>query len=397
MRKKFLSLVLAGAMTVMLAGCSNGSSGTGSTTTLDPTDTSNQEIEAADYYASVERNAAVYKQYVTLGNYKGIEVTVDKSSLEVTDDDIESNISTILTQFSTTEDITEGVTASGDTVVLDYSGKKDGVAFSGGTATDVSYTIGSGAFIDDLDKGLVGLNVGQQYDINCRFPDNYSTTDLAGQDVVFTVTVTSITKTVLPELTDEFVATNKDDIGLDADTVDGLRKALREYLENYNTSSYSATKFADALEVIINNSTISGYPEAEVLSLINVYTTNIKTSYETYASYYTASGISSYDEYLSYAYNCASESEFEEYAREQVYDYLDEKMVITLIAVEENLTVSGDEILELGEEWAQEYGYDDYQEILDTYTKEMNAEVGFELLSEKVQNFVNDNCVEITQ
>lgn len=397
MKKKLLSLLVTVTMVATLAGCGSNNNNSTSNTTSDPNDTSNKEVEAADYYASAQKNAEVYKQYVTLGNYKGIEVTVDKSALAVSDEDVETNINTILNQFSTTEQITEGVTANGDTVILDYSGKKDGVAFSGGTATDVSYTIGSGNFIDDLDKGLVGLTIGQQYDIPCKFPDNYSSTDLAGQDVVFTVTVTAKTNTVLPELTDEWVASKKDDIGLNASNVEELRKNTREYLENYNKSSYSAEKFASALEKIIANSTISGYPEAEVSSLVTVYKNNIKTSYDTYSAYYTSSGINSYDDYLKYAYNCSSDDEFTEYAKEQVHQYLEEKMIITMIAVENNLTVSADEINDLGAEWAEQYGYDSYQEILDSYTKEMNAEVGFEVLSEKVQNFINDNCVEVTE
>ena len=397
MRKKILSLFMAAAMAATLAGCGSNNNSNANNTSSDPNDTSNKEVEAADYYASAQKNAEVYKQYVTLGNYKGIEVTVDKSALTVSDEDVETNINTILNQFSTTEQITEGVTANGDTVILDYSGKKDGVAFSGGTATDVSYTIGSGNFIDDLDKGLVGLTIGQQYDIPCRFPDNYSSTDLAGQDVIFTVTVTAKTNTVLPELTDEWVASKKDDIGLNASNVEELRKNTREYLENYNNSSFSAEKFSLALDKIIKSSTINGYPEAEVSSLVNVYKNNIKTSYETYASYYTAQGINSYDDYLKNAYNCSSDDEFTDYAKEQVHQYLEEKMIITMIAVENNLTVSADEINELGAQWAEQYGYDSYQEILDSYTKEMNAEVGFEVLSEKVQNFVNDNCVEVTE
>ncbi len=397
MKKKFLSLLMAVTMVATLAGCGSNNNNSTNSTTSDSNDTSNKEVEAADYYASAQKNAEVYKQYVTLGNYKGIEVKVDKSSLTVSDDDVETNINTMLNKFSTTEQITEGVTASGDTVILDYSGKKDGVAFSGGTATDVSYTIGSGKFIDDLDKGLVGLTIGQQYDIPCKFPDNYSSEDLAGQDVIFTVTVTAKTNTVLPELTDEWVASKKDDIGLNASTVDELRKNTREYLENYNTSSYAATKFATALDKIIEDSTITGYPEAEVSSLITVYKNNIKTSYDTYSAYYTASGINSYEDYLQYAYNCSSDDELTDYAREQVHQYLDEKMVITMIAVENNLTVSADEINALGAEWAKQYGYDSYQEILDSYTKEMNAEVGFEVLSGKVQNFVNDNAVEVTE
>lgn len=397
MKKKLLSLLMAVTMVATLAGCGSNNNNSTNSTTSDSNDTSNKEVEAADYYASAQKNAEVYKQYVTLGNYKGIEVKVDNSSVAVSDEDVENNINTILNQFSTTEQITEGITANGDTVILDYSGKKDGVAFSGGTATDVSYTIGSGGFIDDLDKGLAGLTIGQQYDIPCKFPDNYSSTDLAGQDVIFTVTVTAKTNTVLPELTDDWVASKKDDIGLNASNVEELRNNTREYLENYKKSSYSAEKFSSALEKIIANSTISGYPEAEVSSLVTVYKNNIKTSYDTYSAYYTSSGINSYDDYLKYAYNCSSDDEFTEYAKEQVHQYLEEKMVITMIAVENNLTVSADEINALGAEWAEQYGYDSYQEILDNYTKEMNAEVGFEVLSEKVQNFINDNCVKVTE
>jgi trigger factor len=394
MRKKLLSLLLTATMAVTLAGCSNSKGS--SSVTLDPTDTSNQEVEAADYYATVQRNAEVYKSYVTLGEYKGIEVTIDESQYQITDDDVETYISSILSQYSTTESITEGVTAVGDTIVLDYAGTKDGVAFSGGTATDVSYTIGSGQFIDDLDNGLAGLNIGEQYELPCRFPDNYGTS-LAGQDVIFTVTVTAKTQTVIPELTDEWVAENSADVGLEATNVEEFRKALKEYLEDYNSSALSSDKFTYALDTIISNSEIKDYPSKEEESLIDVYTSNIKTSYETYATYYSSSGIDSWEDYISSAYGCASDDEFTEYAREQVHAYMDEKMVITLIAVENNLTVSADEINALGEEWAEEYGYDDYQEILDTYGNEMNAEVGFEVLTEKVQDFVNQSVKVVAE
>lgn len=386
---------MAVTMVVAFTGCGDSKKPAAS----DTEDTSNKEIEAADYYASVQKNAEIYKKYITLGEYKGIEVTVDRSGLEVTDDDVESNINSMLNQFSTTEEIKEGVTAIGDDIILDYSGKKDGVAFSGGTATDASYTIGSGMFISDLDNGLAGLTIGQEYDIPCRFPDDYTSADLAGQDVVFTVKVTAKTKTVLPELTDAWVAEKNQDLGFESDvtTVEGLRKATREYLKNYSSSSFSANKFGTALDTIIKNSTINGYPEAEVASLIDVYKNNVKSSYETYASYYESMGISSYEDYLKNAMNCSSEEEFDEVAKEAVHEYLEEKMVITIIAAENNLAVTADEINELGEQWAADYGYNNYQEILDAYTKEMNAEVGFEVLSQKVQDFVNENAKEVTE
>ena len=388
-------MLMAVTMVAAFTGCGDSKKPAAS----DTEDTSNKEIEAADYYASVQKNAEIYKKYVTLGEYKGIEVKVDRSGLEVTDDDVESNINSMLNQFSTTEEIKEGVTAIGDDIILDYSGKKDGVAFSGGTATDASYTIGSGLFISDLDNGLAGLTIGQEYDIPCKFPDDYTSADLAGQDVVFTVKVTAKTKTVLPELTDAWVAEKNQDLGFESDvtTVEGLRKATREYLENYSNSSFSANKFGTALDTIIKNSTINGYPEAEVASLIDVYKNNVKSSYETYASYYESMGISSYEDYLKNAMNCSSEEEFDEVAKEAVHEYLEEKMVITIIAAENNLAVTADEINEMGEQWAADYGYNNYQEILDAYTKEMNAEVGFEVLSQKVQDFVNENAKEVTE
>ena len=78
-------------------------------------------------------------------------------------------------------------------------------------------------FITDLDQGLVGLNVGQEYDIPCTFPSDYSSSDLAGKSVIFTVTVHSITKKTIPELTDEWVAANAESMGIEGTTVEALR------------------------------------------------------------------------------------------------------------------------------------------------------------------------------
>ena len=91
---------------------------------------------------------------------------------------------------------------SGDIVNIDYVGKVDGQEFNGGSATGYHLTIGSGTFIDGFEDGLIGKNVGETVDLNLKFPDNYTNnTDLAGKDVVFTVTVNSISR--VPELTDE--------------------------------------------------------------------------------------------------------------------------------------------------------------------------------------------------
>ena len=160
--------------------------------------------------------------------------------------DVEDYIKSMLESKATTNVITEGTTKAGDVIKLDYSGKLDGTAFSGGTATDVTYTIGSGKFIEDLDKGLVGLTVGQETDITCVFPESYYNSDLAGKTTVFTVTVNEIDESVVPELTDEWVAANAASLGIEdssVTTVEQLRTYVRSYLETQASSSRSSAIF----------------------------------------------------------------------------------------------------------------------------------------------------------
>ena len=175
-------ICLMAASTVGLAGCKSFSG----------TDTSTQELDARDYQSFMEHTADVYKEYVTLGNYKDLEITaVDRSDEEATDTDVDEVIQELLSKSTTTDDVTEGgTTQDGDSIVLNYSGSIDGQAFDGGTAEDQTYTVGSGKFISDLDKGLVGLEANKEYDIPVKFPDDYSSEDLKGKDAVFKVKVT---------------------------------------------------------------------------------------------------------------------------------------------------------------------------------------------------------------
>ena len=110
MKKRFFGVMLAASLVVSLTACG------GKKTSQDSAaSTVNKEVTAEEYAGTITSNADVYKQYVTLPDYKGVEVSVDRSSLTVSDDDIESYISKLLSQTATTETVTEGVTASGDT------------------------------------------------------------------------------------------------------------------------------------------------------------------------------------------------------------------------------------------------------------------------------------------
>jgi len=92
----------------------------------------------------------------------------------------------------------------GDEVVIDFVGKKDDVAFEGGTATDYTLKIGGGQFIPGFEEGVIGHKVGEEFDLSLEFPKEYHSADLAGQKVVFTVTLKKVSESSLPELNDEF-------------------------------------------------------------------------------------------------------------------------------------------------------------------------------------------------
>ncbi len=387
MRKKILGIIMAASMVASLTACGGSDKNNSSDSSSNGGSTVNQEIAANQYADTIKSNAETYKTYISLPEYKGLSVSVDSEQKEVTDSDVTDYINNLISQYGTTESVTEGVTANGDTISLDYSGLLDGTAFSGGTATDVSYTIGSGKFIDDLDKGLVGLTVGEEYDIPCKFPDNYSSSDLAGKDVIFKVTVNSIKKTTLPELTDDWVASNASSLNVEATTVEGLKSYVKDYLETQAKTNYDSSKYQAAWKAISEQiNTDKGYPEAELNSLIDTLKSNVQSEYNQYGSYY---GISDFNSYLSQVYGFDSEDAFNDYAKEYAQSYLLEKMAITIIAENENITVSEDDINDMGAQLASYYGYSDYQEILDTYGNQMNSEVGYQVLYQKVQDFIN--------
>ena len=384
MKKKLFSVLLVGALAASLVACDSKKKEVDKTPS-----TVNTEINADEYAATITDNAGIYKTFVSLSDWKGMSVDLAESDYKVTDSDVEDYIQSLLEASATTDAKTTGTTKSGDTIKLDYSGKLDGTAFSGGTATDASYTIGSGKFIDDLDKGLVGLTVGVETDIPCTFPESYQNSDLAGKQVVFTVTVKEIDVTVVPELNDEWVTANASKLGVsDAEltNVEDLRAYVKNYLETQAASNRSSTVFETAYSQMSDGLDVSEYPSEELADLLNTLNNNVDSEYQSYSSSY-----SSKEDYLKSAYNFDSLDAFNEYADNYAKQYLLQKMIITMIAADNNITVSEDDINSTGEELASYYGYNDYQEILDTYGKTMNAEIGYQVLYQKVVEFVCDN------
>ena len=182
------------------------------------------------------------EDYVTLGEYKEIEVAVE--SPEVSDSYLESALSYMLAEDAEYVPVTGRSVVNGDKVIIDFEGKRDGVAFEGGTSSGYELTIGSGQFIDGFEEGVIGMEIGETRDLDLKFPDPYKPNpDLSGVPVVFTVTLHEISEPQVPELTDEYVA----GLGLtDCSTVSEYEEYVRERLLEQRQANFVRLKPASS-------------------------------------------------------------------------------------------------------------------------------------------------------
>ncbi len=176
------------------------------------------------------------KPEVTVKDYKGIKASKDVE--EVTDVDITAEIDRRRERNARTVDVEGRAVENGDIVNIDFEGFLDGVPFDGGKGENFSLTIGSGQFIPGFEEQIIGHNIGDEFDVNVTFPENYHAEELKGKPTIFKVKLHSISTKELPEADDEFAK----DVS-EFDTLDELKADIRKHLEEANEK-----KAADAFE-----------------------------------------------------------------------------------------------------------------------------------------------------
>lgn len=223
MKKRVLSVTLLALGIALMSGCSSGQTG------QESSQGSVQESAQAAESSGLLSEGQKASDFVTLGEYKGLTITAVPETYE--EEDYEIQTKQIYFEHVKEEDgIKDRPVQRLDMTNIDYEGKKDGVAFDGGTAQGATLLIGSHSFIDGFEDGLIGVMPGETVDLNLKFPENYRSADLAGQDVVFTVTVNFI-----PEMKDERVP----EIGAkDVSTVEELRAFVREGMDEQAQQNY---------------------------------------------------------------------------------------------------------------------------------------------------------------
>ena len=293
-----------------------------------------------------------YSDYITLGQYSGMEIEVSAGT-QVTNADVQEQIDSILSSMATREQITEGVTQEGDTIDMDFTGYQNGEAFDGGSAQGYQYTIGSGQFIEDLDTQLVGLTVGETYDLDCTFPEDYHSANLAGQSVTFEVTVNAILgDDVLPEWTDELVS---EYTGGEYTTTADFEAYIREYLEDQASSTVRTEYIENLWSAVLENSTIEGLPEDEVSEAQAYYYNNVVSYYTDFAEQYDTDLDGILEMFGT------TDEELQEYARSMAESEVRSFMVSNMICLAEEIELSEDAYREQMTEDAATYGYESFE------------------------------------
>ncbi|HWJ76639.1 MAG TPA: trigger factor [Niallia sp.] len=220
-------------------------------TGIEPVDRPEIDVEQIEKGKALIFKATVtVKPEVTLGEYKGLEVPqVDTS---VTDEDVDAEIKALQEKQAELVVKEEGTAELGDTVVIDFEGFQDGVAFEGGTAENFSLELGSGQFIPGFEEQLVGLATGEVKEVEVTFPEEYHAEELAGKLATFKVTVHEIKGKELPEIDDEFAK----DVDEEAETVAELKEKIKSRLEHDKKHQAEHTVRDTVVEKAAENATI---------------------------------------------------------------------------------------------------------------------------------------------
>lgn len=198
---------------------------------------------------------------VELGQYKGVEVS--KCDTEVTDADVEEEIKKVQEQNARTISVEDRAVKDGDMTVIDFEGFVDGVAFEGGKGESYPLTIGSHSFIDNFEEQLIGMNIGEEKEINVTFPEEYHAEALKGKPATFKVSVKEIKEKQLPELDDDFAQ----DVS-DFDTLAEYKEDIKKKVADRKAADAKSKKESEAIERVVEASKMD-IPEAMIQTQVN--------------------------------------------------------------------------------------------------------------------------------
>lgn len=363
MKKKLALMCMAGVMVVSMSACGSGKSDpdaqeTAQTVEETQTDTALEERTDSGQPTEIERVSdredyvglqdLDIEEYITLADYKSMKVSAVKPAVD------DAAITEYIDSELLVGEITDRAVEEGDVTDIDFVGRKDGVAFDGGTASGYRLIIGSGGFIPGFEDGLVGVMPGETVDLNLAFPDPYQyNPDLAGQEVVFTVTVNFIEgsaayETVTPEELEQ--------LGLPYKTKAEVWEAGKKDVEKNAEETFAANARSAVVQKLVEESAAQSIPEylvEEEVQNYNFYMQSIAAMYgmdlESFLD--TVAGL--------------TQEEYDSQANEMCTEIVKQYLVMEAVARAEGIEITDEMIYERADEEAVEYGYASGDALID--------------------------------
>lgn len=356
-------MCMAGVMVVSMSACGSGKSDpdaqeTAQTVEETQTDTALEERTDSGQPTEIERVSdredyvglqdLDIEEYITLADYKSMKVSAVKPAVD------DAAITEYIDSELLVGEITDRAVEEGDVTDIDFVGRKDGVAFDGGTASGYRLIIGSGGFIPGFEDGLVGVMPGETVDLNLAFPDPYQyNPDLAGQEVVFTVTVNFIEgsaayETVTPEELEQ--------LGLPYKTREEVWEAGKKDVEKNAEETFAANARSAVVQKLVEESAAQSIPEylvEEEVQNYNFYMQSIAAMYgmdlESFLD--TVAGL--------------TQEEYDSQANEMCTEIVKQYLVMEAVARAEGIEITDEMIHERADEEAMEYGYASGDALID--------------------------------
>lgn len=296
------------------------------------------------------------KPKVTLGDYKGMEVPEQDTS--VSDADVDNELDSKRQQQAELVLKEDEAAADGDTVVIDYEGSVDGELFDGGSADNYSLVLGSGSFIPGFEDQLVGHKADEDVDVTVTFPEDYHAKDLAGKEALFKVKIHEVKEKQLPELDDEFAK----DVDEDVNTLDELKDKLKKQLQDQKEATAKAAIEDAAIEAAVANAETEEIPQAMLDDDTN-------RQLQQYLAGMQQQGI---NPQMYFQITNTTEDDLRKQFAEDAAKRVKTNLVLEAVAEDANLSASDEDVQNEIANLAKQYGMDE-EAVSKALTREMLA------------------------
>ena len=304
---------------------------------IKPVDSADVEVLEVNDEGFTFKATVTTKPVPELGEYKGLSAV--KAAVEVTDEQIEHQFAHLRDQYARVIEVTDRAAKLGDIADINFEGFVDGVAFEGGKGENHPLTLGSGSFIPGFEDQVVGHSVGEEFDVNVTFPEEYGEKSLAGKASVFKVKINGIKERQLPEVDDEFAK----DVS-EFDTLEEFKKDMKAKMIASAEEKAAADFENKLLEQVVANMKVD-VPDCMIES-------RVRELMQDFAMRMSQQGLSLKD-FLQYSGQ--TEEQFKETFRPQAESQVKTRLAMEAIAEAEKIVPTEEEIEEEYKKLSEQY------------------------------------------